>query len=159
MINLITRSKKICRFGRSLKSCGTIHCPLCIPKEKLFLTLYLFILGWLWNKLCYISLSVLSNAYSWWNPSNFKQGMRGERRQRYAERNNQETIWYHFIMSLAWHGQGLNPRAPNQAANFSPLSNLCIYLFQLSGAYHTIHIELKMYIGENLILLNYSFNT
>ena len=26
MINLITRSKKICRLGRSLKMCGTIHC-------------------------------------------------------------------------------------------------------------------------------------
>ena len=25
MINLITRSKKICRLGRSLKNCGTIH--------------------------------------------------------------------------------------------------------------------------------------
>ena len=26
MINLITRSKKICRLGRSLKICGTINC-------------------------------------------------------------------------------------------------------------------------------------
>ena len=25
VINLITRSKKICRLGRSLKICGTIH--------------------------------------------------------------------------------------------------------------------------------------
>ena len=32
VINLITRSKKICRMGRSLKNCGTIHCQLLIVK-------------------------------------------------------------------------------------------------------------------------------
>jgi len=31
VINLITRSKQICRIGRSLTNCGTIHSP-----ERLF---------------------------------------------------------------------------------------------------------------------------
>ena len=51
MINLVTRSKKICRLGRSLKICGTIHCYFCYlqynydQKNRYLLLLRFVILG------------------------------------------------------------------------------------------------------------------
>ena len=55
VINLITRSKKICRLGRSLKNCGTIHydndkgrAPISYLPHVVLVRLYTRHQSWIW---------------------------------------------------------------------------------------------------------------
>jgi len=70
--------------------------------------------------------SSLSTAYSGWNLSYyFEQGLRGKISQNlpYMLSAKQGSIWYNFIMSLVWSGQGSNPRLPVMGQTL-PLSHL-----------------------------------